>query len=151
MTRTEALGKLYKKITGEDMPIDANTTTEALQKVYEALTNDTTHHINVTEIIDDLATNWDSGGGGGGESDFSTAKLTYSGVEQIYISRIYAKGDNISVTPIIADSGTYDVVLYNGVAYGDLDRVLGNVSVDGAIEYDDRSVIITGDCTITIS
>lgn len=151
MTRTEALGKLYKKITGEDMPIGANTTTEALQKVYEALTNDTAHHINVTEIIDDLATNWDSGGGGGGSSDFSTAKLTYSGVEQIYISRIYAKGDNISVTPIIADSGTYDVVLYNGVAYGDLDRVLGNVSVDGAIEYDDGGVIITGDCTITIS
>lgn len=88
---------------------------------------------------------------GGGSSDFSTAKLTYSGIEQIYISRIYADGDNTLVTPIIADPGTYDVVLYNGVAYGDLDRVLGNVSVDGAIEYDDGGVIITGDCTITIS
>lgn len=84
---------------------------------------------------------------GGGSSDFSTAKLTYSGDATIYISRIY----NNAVTPIIAEAGTYDVVLYNGVAYGELEQVLGNVSVDGAIEYDDDAVTITGDCTITIS
>lgn len=87
----------------------------------------------------------------GGSSDFSTAKLTYAGIETIYISRIFDDGVIKGVTPVIAEAGTYDVVLYNGVAYGELDRVLGNVSVDGAIEYDDGGVTITGDCTITIS
>ena len=72
--RTKALGKLYKKITNTELPTDANTTTEALQKVYEALTHDTKHHINVTDIIEDLAANWS--GGGGGSSDFSMAKVS---------------------------------------------------------------------------
>lgn len=88
---------------------------------------------------------------GSGESGFSTAKLTYQAVGQvttppIYISRIW---DN-AITAIIPVIGTYDVVLYNGVAYGILDSN-DNVSVDGAIEYDDGDLVITGDCTITIS
>jgi len=88
---------------------------------------------------------------GGGESGYSTAKLTYEAdgqvpVPPIYISRIW---DN-AITSIIPVIGTYDVVLYNGVAYGILDSD-DHVHVDGAIEYDDGDLVITGDCTIIIS
>ena len=91
------------------------------------------------------------GSGGGGESDFSTAKLTYEVVGHvttppIYISRIW---DN-AMSSLIPVAGTYDVVLYKGLAYGILETD-ANVSVEGSIEYDDGDLIITGDCTITIS
>lgn len=87
----------------------------------------------------------------GGSSGFSTAKLTYEVVEHvtappIYISRIW---DN-AITSIIPVVGTYDVVLYNGVAYGILNTDK-TVHVDGAIEYDDGDLVITGDCTISLS
>ena len=92
----------------------------------------------------------------GSSSDFNTAQLIYSGIGQvalptIHISRIYDDGVNKGTAAAISDAGTYDVVLYNGVAYGYADNILDSVLVDGAIEYDDGDITITGDCTITIS
>ena len=165
MTRTEALRKLYKKITNEEAPVGANTTTEALQKVYEALTNDTTHHINVTEIIDDLAANWSDSGGGGGSSDFSTATVTVtnSGTDAIYgagcqfndedstaFGDIYIEED--SVINLILYKGSSTISLINAI-----DKSLVSLSgdVEGVTDLLDSDVydefIVTGDCTITIS
>lgn len=155
--RTQALGKLYKKITGEDMPIGANTTTEALQKVYEALTNDTTHHINVTEIIDDLATkNWSGGGGGGGgSSDFSTATVTFtntSGNPVGVACAVCSQQDAASQgTFPIMESGTMDVILYKGSAIARIEQgSFSVVSGDVTILLDGRAATINGDCTLSI-
>lgn len=153
--RTKALGKLYKKITNTELPTDANTTTEALQKVYEALTNDNKHHINVTDIIEDLAANWSGGGsGGGGSSDFSTAEVTVINNTEEMVSAyfpIIMENPSACLTMNTAQIGTYtyNVPLYKGMA------ILGGlasatVTGDAEIDPEYNDILITGDCTITV-
>lgn len=153
--RTKALGKLYKKITNTELPTDANTTTEALQKVYEALTNDNKHHINVTDIIEDLAANWSGdGGGGGGSSDFSTATVTFtntSGNPAGVACAVCSQQDAASQgTFPIMESGTMDVILYKGSAIARIEQ--GSFSVvSGDATISGNTVTINGDCTLSIS
>lgn len=157
--RTKALGKLYKKITNTELPTDANTTTEALQKVYEALTNDNKHHINVTDIIEDLATNWSGdGGGGGGSSDFSTATVTFTntldGPANVTCANLF-QTDEINASSGLLEmasqeSATVDVILYKGYAFADLEH--GSFSVvSGDATISGNTVTINGDCTLSIS
>lgn len=94
------------------------------------------------------------GGGGGGSSDFSTAKVTLNSSAQlpplIYIGWVNRHTDPGIVPAISGENGTYDVILYKGVAYG-IFNTASSVSITGSAEYDDGDLIITGDCTITVS
>lgn len=137
MTRTKALAKLYKAIVGSD-----------------------TRKNTIADILIDLANNWSggSGGGGGGEvSDFSTATLTFDndGVPSGRIVVSIAEDDEgvSSSSPFVYTSGTYEVVLYKGNAYGSVYADTGEVTYSGDVTYDpdNGEAIITGDCTITIS
>lgn len=91
---------------------------------------------------------------GGGSSDFSTAKLTVTGSSTfgipISISRVSSYEGTEATAPAISENGIYDVILYKGVAFGAFDTE-ESVSITGSGEYDDGDLIITGDCTITIS
>lgn len=57
-------------------------------------------------------------------------------------------GDFTGSASRISQSGTYQVILYKGKAWG---VAFGNVSVTGDAEVSGNGVIITGDCSITIS
>lgn len=97
-------------------------------------------------------------GGGGGDSDFSTAEVT---IEQGMPPKMTmplpicneAEMSFASVEQIEA-SGTVTAVLYKGtlVAAPNLEEG-ANVSVSGNCEYNSewQQFLITGDCTITIS
>lgn len=100
--------------------------------------------------------------GGGGSSDFSTARVTivnttttdvviYMAVqldveEEDYSALMYeayvVEGETLTVT----------AVLYKGAVVAYLNRAEDfNVSVSGSAEYDRPNFDITGDCTISIS
>lgn len=99
-----------------------------------------------------------SGGGGGGSNDFSTAEVTVvnNSVNEVELPIIYVgstpMGDVLlsSVAYIDAqDTQTINAVLYNNNAFVDVYGL--NVSVSGNASIGNDAVIITGDCTITIS
>lgn len=162
--RTKALGKLYKKITNTELPTDANTTTEALQKVYEALTQDNKHHINVTDIIEDLAANWSGGGSGSLKTANVTfvmqpytgtqavSQITYPTIENgVLVLKFFELGSGTSVTVPVAinDAGFQYTAFYLSTAACGVESVEGSATVTEN-EHDDKDVLITGDCTITL-
>lgn len=114
-------------------------------------------------------------GGGGGSSDFSTARVTimnntessvqFFGADMAnYGSVFLGEGANSgmvvgSVTALAGDTGTQKVLLIKDVVedIGVVNQAFFNVetegvvSVSGACIYSDGGLLITGDCTITIS
>lgn len=93
-------------------------------------------------------------GGGGGSSDFSTAEVTITGIGEgttVPIIGCYCFNDYNLLLPFteIGD-GVYTVPLYKGtVAFTpDPDLVY---TLSGNATDNDGIIIITGDCTITIS
>lgn len=96
------------------------------------------------------------GGGGGGSSDFSTAEVTVNDNStqqlQFFVPLINDEfgylGAYYNFNP--DDSETLTVGLYKGKA---LTQFLtdGVVSVSGNAQLADDQILITGDCTITIS
>lgn len=161
--RTKALGKLYKKITNTELPTDANTTTEALQKVYEALTQDNKHHINVTDIIEDLAANWSGGGGGSLKTANVTfvmppytgehvSRIAYPTIENgaLTLASLSLESDTSeTITVAINDVGFLLTALYLSTAACGIDSAQGSVTVTEN-EAHDKDALITGDCTITL-
>ena len=103
-----------------------------------------------------------SGGGGGGSSDFSTAEVTViNNCEQPVQFMLPMTTDEPPevLTPhwyIDSDTtGLFNAVLYKGTTiftlYGDL-QFITDISTTGSAVIDpDMGIIITGDCTITIS
>lgn len=88
--------------------------------------------------------------GGGGSSDFSTAEVTLTNETPFGLTLAHI--DNTTgISPHMAQSGEYEVVLYKGKAEGVFMSPSGNLSVTGNITYNDGELVITGDCTITIS
>jgi hypothetical protein len=93
--------------------------------------------------------------GGGGSSDFSTATVTINpnnrGAE---LYGAYFDGNDAFTSDVLVQRAdmTLTAVMYKGAMYGaiDTDR---QVSVSGSITYDSEygDIIITGDCTITLS
>lgn len=95
---------------------------------------------------------------GGGSSDFSTAQMTIAGNESsIGLTCAYLYEDSGEAAVVVSSGGIflgeYTVPLYKGVAIAQLDyKEIGNVVVTGnATINEDGAIIITGDCTITIS
>ena len=96
-------------------------------------------------------------GGGGGSSDFSTAEVTIVNNKNktlaMYIPMIFSEdGFSALVVNDVVDSGEnqYTVPLYQGVAYIIPNDNIGTPVISGDCEYDDF-LIVSGDCTITIS
>lgn len=136
------------------------TKTQALKKLYKAIIGEDTTKNDPTKIICDLADNW-SGGGGGGSSDFSTATVTVVNNTDDYVEFYFPK-------IISLPSGTYtEATSPNGDPHTTEELVIalaedgcivlptgisGNIAVSGDASISDRGmIIITGDCTITIS
>lgn len=100
-----------------------------------------------------------AGGGGGGDSDFSTATLTVTfnvAGFAVYVPNLFQEDDDIWYDTIVVDSGEYSSVLYKGNAIAFVVDRTGTgreptITVSGNAEADDKTVYITGDCTITIS
>lgn len=99
------------------------------------------------------------GGGGGGSSDFSTAQVTVTFAipnTVLYIPTIVDMDEVSFANDMIMESGTYPVILYKGTSIGvasaDDDSFPVSVEViSGDAEASDEEVIITGDCTITVT
>ena len=93
------------------------------------------------------------GGGGGGSSDFSTASVTVSMTSgQLALAWTLSDGGDEFTFPYVAESGTYDVILYKGTALGEYHGNGGEViDVSGDIEQSGPVLFITGNGTITIS
>ena len=89
---------------------------------------------------------------GGGSSDFSTAQVTLSakGLTYVPIVSIYNNELHQKVPTFIE---SFEAVLYKGSQVCDASEIRGTITVSGDAVYDsdDQSIIITGDCTITIS
>ena len=110
----------------------------------------------------------DGGSGGGGSSDFSTAKVTFKnkkGSFPVYLPRAYYdeyQGEvdayAVSVAYLSAGSSSspssydIDVVLFYGKAQLDLSNATGTVSISENYENQGGGYyLITGDCVVTIS
>ena len=100
-----------------------------------------------------------SEGSGGGSSDFSTATVTVvnnSGMPVAFVSPLIKEdeGEEIFDTsaPIFNGELTLGIVLYKGTSAEDIyiDSQSDNITVTGNATYEDQSLVITGDCTITI-
>lgn len=98
---------------------------------------------------------YQEGGGGGGSSDFSTAEVTVNVNTQqfeFYVPLINEEHGYLGSYDNINPSGSkiLTVGLYKGKA---LTQFLTNgvVSVSGNAQLNDDQILITGDCTITIS
>lgn len=101
---------------------------------------------------------------GGGSSDFSTAQVTIvNSTENLGIELVLpvcmeenamGQGSPACIQPYNSvPLGTYNVsvAMYKGTALGIIMTPNVNVSTTGAVIFNNGRLIITGDCTITIS
>ena len=92
--------------------------------------------------------------GGGGSSDFSTAKVTVVSTNGRIISagHIVTEDDDDYLMYGITEAGEYDVITYKGSALLTASIEAGEtITVSGNAETSGSEIYITGDCTITIS
>lgn len=87
-------------------------------------------------------------GGGGGESGFSTARVTVNNQALAFYMPIV---DPNTISIAKPTSGTFDVPLYKGRLDMFLEKgVTANIE-SGNATLEGNYLVITGDCTITIS
>ena len=96
-----------------------------------------------------------SSGGGGGSSDFSTAEVTITNVTRTdvacaipFVDNVYEDAEVLTIIPMDEEK-TYNVILYKGSAYFEIDSE--NITVTGDLSTEDNGIIVTGNGTITIS
>lgn len=99
------------------------------------------------------------GSGGGGDSDFSTAEVTLS-IQQAqlgarcHVAIAADEDENSFSNTIIFLPGTYNIIMYKQKALLTIDSLTGaelDISVTGDADVIDGDVIITGDCTVSIT
>ena len=93
-----------------------------------------------------------AGASGGGSSDFSTATVDISitGDFTVYVSQAFDDGEVGSAYPVITESGTYDIILYEGHSYALVDGS-PTISVSGEIENQSGEILIFGAGEIDIT
>ena len=93
--------------------------------------------------------------GGGGSSDFSTATMTVTGgTPVIYMATIIdmAEYGVVGSYPTNTElSSPYTIILYKGKAYVSIDATIASISGDASVDQITGMLVVTGDCTITIS
>lgn len=139
------------------MSMQENPVTEKneVDKIMEYILN-TPENTNPA-ILRGMLENLSSEGGGGGESDFSTAEIriinnSSSDVEFLCVNITEEDGLNTTFVATINSDKTRTLVLYmdNGLLslYDDYPVA---ISTTGDISYDDGSFTVTGDGTVTIT
>jgi len=96
---------------------------------------------------------------GGGSSDFSTAEVTIAnntGSLVTFDSPLIEEDEGeflVMNETIFNGERTLVIVLYKGRSASDIniDTTSDNITVTGNATYEDQRLVITGDCTITIS
>lgn len=114
---------------------------------------------SVDGVIESVKINGEEAGGGGGSSDFSTAEVTIINQQELVRSfhGVVIKRGSLDIVASAVNESIITVVTYQSeptVCYiTDLnsDTVVIPTSVSGNIENDEGYLLITGDCTITIS
>lgn len=98
------------------------------------------------------------GGGGSGESDFSTAQVTLVGTWDTVISPIGIIDPGPGIAIVLPMAGEHTLVLYKGeqrlfptTSEGQQISATGNATATFDVEYQKWRIIITGDCTLTIT
>jgi len=90
----------------------------------------------------------EGGSGGGGSSDFSTAKATVNNQAFAFYMPVV---DTNTISIVKPASGTFDVPLYKGRLDIFLERDVTASIESGNATLEGSYLVITGDCTITIS
>lgn len=90
------------------------------------------------------------GGGGGGDSDFSTAEVTVNNSGAGYLFNVPVILNNAMAVPFVADAASFTVILYKGTAIMGGNPSIGSVSGDITYDEEEEIYLITGDCTITV-
>lgn len=98
---------------------------------------------------------------GGGDDGFTTAEVTvsfmYGHPLVLYLAYVAIEdGEIVGTFPVIAEQGTYTVILKNGVAVGTAkayeEELIAIISVvSGDAEADGTDVVISGDCELNIA
>jgi len=91
-------------------------------------------------------------GSGGGDSDFTTAKLTVVGAPTppvVNTMDAACIAGDVLITQIALNPGSYDIVLYKGKYYADIDLDDYDLAGDAVFDSEAESVLITGDATLT--
>lgn len=102
---------------------------------------------SVDGVIESVKINGEEAGGGG-SSDFSTAKATVNNQAFAFYMPVV---DPNTISVVKPASGTFDVPLYKGRLDIFLERgVTANIE-SGNATLEGNYLVITGDCTITIS
>lgn len=104
---------------------------------------------------------WESGEGGGGSSDLSTATLTINNIDgpdaKFDVALINTRGfssGGVPHAPLQGDTETVNVILFEGAAMLNIENRPENlnITISGNIEdIGNNSYVITGDCTITLT
>ena len=138
------------KFAGEDVPIpEPKTRAEMYLAKMAGMDVDPPAPITREEqILSAIAEN-----GGGGSSDFSTANVTINNAGD---GLLIAFTDGETTISGMFNSGTISAILYKGAASAEVYDESQNITINsGAATYPEpdnhKFVLITGDCTITIS
>ena len=96
--------------------------------------------------------------GGGGSSDFSTAEVsvTIASGMILMMSHIISNDGHNAVSGRVMEDGEYNAVLYKGNCLGEVLNIQDpmftpTITVTGNAEVHGPAIIITGNCTITLS
>lgn len=110
-----------------------------------------------TAEVENLVTGEMYSGGGGGDSDFSTAEVTAELAEGVVVvemtaARIDAEDDALVTEVIFLPANlTQTFVLYKGKATVPIPEDYSVSIVSGNAAVEDYNIIITGDCTLRFS
>lgn len=88
-------------------------------------------------------------GGGGGDSDFSTAEVTIIPPVPMPVHGFWIVDDELGDTAAFIGTSTHTAILYKGQQTLYFDDA--PTAVSGAAELVDTTVLVTGDCTITVA
>lgn len=154
MTTVEALKDLYVALGGELADVQDMSTNVAVLNAISAKYSGASDAVLNPEAVANIAAVADQIGGGGGESDFSTAQVTIVNPPILVKLPVLVNDTETNMTGIACeyalkeDENTITVALYKGHCY----YIRTNVQdVSGNIQYNETLQLydITGDCTIT--
>ena len=123
---------------GKDPSVQLIEKTITENGTYDALTDGANGYSKVNVNVE----------GGGGSSDFSTAKATVNNQAFAFYMPVV---DTNTISVVKPASGTFDVPLYKGRLDIFLDRSVTASIESGNATLEGNYLVITGDCTITIS
>lgn len=119
---------------------------------------DTEEKGGIAAVIDEVNGEVYDIGGGGGDNDFSTAKVTIDvnslqGIT-INVPTIYDDGEHFALLPfanVYQSSDPWNVALYKGMALAIVSGEYTDIAATGDATVSNEGIYITGDCTINIS